>query len=224
MNRLVHPNIENEKILYGLGFENVFHIKQHHKLTQGHIGYGIHKLIPRSCQYITFLRYPVDRAISHYYFIRQCDPSLCLHSRHEVVQSHTLAEYYQLQRYRNETTKMIAGIELERLHRYLDSALLDKVILARAKYNLQHNYKCFGLQNRFEDSIRLFKSQFGWRRENSLDKRHKKTHERPRVEDIDSTTRSIVEDAHQLDLEPYRFAQRLFDERMKLLETQVSHS
>src|SRR5687768_14239089 len=39
-----------------------------YELLQGHFPYGIHDYIPRPTQYITFLRDPVARVVSLYYF------------------------------------------------------------------------------------------------------------------------------------------------------------
>ena len=223
MERLVYPNLGEKDVLYRIGYKDFFSIKPHHKFARGHISYGLHKFTLRPCRYITFLRHPIDRAISHYYFIRQCDPSISRHSRHEIVQNSTLSEYYQIQRYKNEITKMIAGIELERLHRHVDSSLVDNILLARAKYNLEHKYSCFGLQGQFEESIRLFKQLFGWENENRTEL-HKKTRKRPSVDEIDSRTRNILVDSHQLDLELYQHALRLFDERVASLKRDLTDS
>ena len=40
-------------------------------IVTGHMPYGIHNFTSYNCDYITFLRDPIERSISHYYFIKQ---------------------------------------------------------------------------------------------------------------------------------------------------------
>src|SRR5690349_1326721 len=39
------------------------------KLIKGHFAYGLHKEVGRPFEYITVLREPVDRVVSHYYYV-----------------------------------------------------------------------------------------------------------------------------------------------------------
>ena len=39
------------------------------KLVKGHMPFGVHTLLPGRSRYLTFLRHPIDRIISNYYFI-----------------------------------------------------------------------------------------------------------------------------------------------------------
>src|SRR5215831_12159156 len=41
------------------------------RLVYGHLGFGVHEFLPRPARYLTLLRDPIERAISHYYFIRR---------------------------------------------------------------------------------------------------------------------------------------------------------
>ena len=38
------------------------------KLIRGHLSYGLHEHLPGTHSYFTFLRDPVDRVLSHYYY------------------------------------------------------------------------------------------------------------------------------------------------------------
>ena len=41
--------------------------------VDGHVGYGVHLMTHRKCEYFTLLRDPLDQAMSYYYFVRQCN-------------------------------------------------------------------------------------------------------------------------------------------------------
>ena len=37
----------------------------------GHMGFGLHDYLPQGASYITMLRDPIDRIVSHYYYVLQ---------------------------------------------------------------------------------------------------------------------------------------------------------
>src|ERR1700724_2464607 len=41
-----------------------------YRLIQGHMHFGLHRFIPRASTYVTFLRQPVERVLSFYYYAR----------------------------------------------------------------------------------------------------------------------------------------------------------
>ncbi len=41
------------------------------RLVQGNFGYGLHQLFPQAARYVTFLRGPIERAISFYHYVRE---------------------------------------------------------------------------------------------------------------------------------------------------------
>ena len=61
------------------------------KCVKGHMPFGLHAYFPQPGTYITFLRDPVDRIISHYYYLRRSPQ----HYLYEVVTSKhmSLADY-----------------------------------------------------------------------------------------------------------------------------------
>ena len=46
-------------------------------------------------RYITFLREPLDRAVSHYYFIKDCDPKKYLHPLRDIADALSLEDFIQ---------------------------------------------------------------------------------------------------------------------------------
>jgi hypothetical protein len=212
--RLVEANIEKTAILSGSIKSIALEIGREHDFVTGHIPYGIHVLIPRRTRYITFLRDPVDRAVSHYHFIRQCDPALCEHDRYSDAMRYTLAEFYKKQRYQNEMARMIAGIHWDQAYEYADSSFFQKWLLNSAMNNLKYKYLCFGLQEQFEVSLDHIKDRLNWTEENPVSERKKKTRRRPPVDGLDSCVIEQIEQSNSLDRKLYRFACKLFKERL----------
>jgi hypothetical protein len=79
---------------------------------KGHMPFGLHRYLPQPCAYITFLRDPIDRIVSHYYFVLRT-PS---HYLYEQVTSQrmTLDDYVRSGisgELSNGQTKLLAGDE-----------------------------------------------------------------------------------------------------------------
>jgi len=212
--RVVEANLSPDVILAGSISSIARDLENSHRFVTGHIPYGIHLLTHRRTRYITFLRDPLDRAVSHYYFIRQCDPALCKHDRYPDATRYSLTEFYQQLRYQNEMTRMIAGIHWKRISKYVDVDILNRWMLWRAKRNLAKNYMCFGLQERFDESVRLIKHILDWPDEQPLKQRKKKTRKRPSVSELPPRTKDDLESSNHLDRRLYNFACELFDRRI----------
>ena len=213
--RLIHANVDESRILENPRFRSFRRLlTEQHLFVTGHLAYGLHWLTTRPCQYITFLRDPIERAISNYYFIRQCDPTLARHRLHEEAQTYTLKGFYQQRHLQNEMTKIIAGFPLWRLHTALPVAAMDRLLLQKAKDHLSQRYVCLGLQEQFETSVLLMKTHFGWTREADLKRRLKKSRKRPSVEELDASTIDVLREAHQLDLELHAHARQLFEQQL----------
>lgn len=180
--------------------------------VKGHFPYGYHVYKPfRSFDYITFLRDPIDRAVSHYYFVLEAKDEDYTHphwERHkntplkDMFQGPYLEEMNALQP--NVQTRMIAGLKYK-------NVTDDKKLLAAAKDNLQHRIKAFGLQDDFDRSMQLFAKTFGWQPQENRDQIWKQTKSKPQ---LDAATTLALENGHQLDLELYAFAKKRFEELM----------
>lgn len=215
LQRAVYPNFAPEEICSGVRIRTFRKaLKPSHRFAHGHVAYGLHWLTRRPVVYLTFLRHPVDRAISHYYFIRQCDPRLCRHDRYEAATLMDLVTFYRQPQFRNEMTMMLAGIFWHKLQAYLAHPAFGQRALRQACFNLRHRFACFGLQERFEDSLQLFAHTLGWR-VLPQDVRLKQTRARPKLEEVPFALYQELARLNDLDMVLYRYACRLFAERMR---------
>ena len=58
-------------------------------VLKGHMAFGLHEWLPQPSTYITLLRHPVERAISHYYHILRTPH----HTHHPTVVSRNMSLY-----------------------------------------------------------------------------------------------------------------------------------
>lgn len=208
---LIEPNyLGNE--LYGYRqFQNfVFDIRKDYKVVSGHVPFGLHRFTSKQVKYITFLRDPIDRAVSFYYFVQQDGENpetrnpLC-----EYAKSRTLKEFYESKQFQNYQTRFLSGFLGTKFYNVFSTPVLKKWVLKKALYNLEHHYACFGLLEEREKSLQLFQEKFQW--SDSKEVPHmKKTRNRPRVKEIDVETLTTLQAANDLDLQLYQFAKQLF--------------
>jgi Galactose-3-O-sulfotransferase len=180
-----------------------------YRLIQGHLFFGLHRFIPRASTYITFLRRPVDRVLSFYYYARSTpDHYLYPLLATERLDLKTLLARELTLELCNEQTRLLAGDEWEDPQRVVTRAALE-----RAQANLRSHFRVVGLLEEFDASLLLLHRAFGWHLPFYV--KENVTKEKPDNTTLDVETRRLVEDANGLDLELYEYARNLFDEQRR---------
>ncbi|MFQ5571828.1 MAG: sulfotransferase family 2 domain-containing protein [Rhodothermales bacterium] len=178
-----------------------------------HTGFGFHKWLPSDYRYVqyTFLRDPVERVFSHYHYQIQrgkLDPSISLESfiREDLGRSC------------NVQTAFLGGLELRRNLEgiTLSPDLYTEELLEQAKANLSR-LAVFGLTERFDESLLLFKEVFGWKWTRIFYVRQRVGQRRPAQPDYSDTILRLIRRYNELDLELYSYAQALFPQQQATL-------
>src|SRR5690606_12622267 len=110
--------------------------------------------------YITFLREPVERVLSHYSFERTLpDSPVFPYLRSGEMDLEGYVRYYtDAAEMDNLQTRMIAGNWHKRGY-----GPCTPQMLAEAQENLRQRFAVVGLAEQFDASYRLLKRRFGWR-------------------------------------------------------------
>jgi hypothetical protein len=177
-------------------------------LMHGHVPLGVADHLPKHFRprFVTFLRDPVDRAISHYYHILE-------------VMREQEGESAPLEPLRPDTPYEQALASLRYVPDNLHTRMLcgdpapfgpaTEAMLERAMLNLETRVVVFGLVERYDESMVLFKHRLGYR---SLLTPQLRTNEsRPRGSAIPTRLRDAARRANLLDIELYEFAKELFE-------------
>jgi hypothetical protein len=211
---LIEPNLAPEEIFrYGGVRDFALRCRPRHRFVWGHMPLGAHHATRRRVRYMTFLRDPIDRAVSYYYFVRDSDPRAYRHPEREAADALSLTEFYARRRYQNWQTRFLAGLQYHQLYPRLDSPRFDRATLRRALANLEGRYACFGLQERFPESLDLIQESFGWERREAAE-REKKTGTRPRLEELDAETVAALRRHNALDCRLYEAACERFEAQL----------
>lgn len=186
--------------------------KEKIKVIMGHMDFGIHNFLPQPSVYITLLRDPVERVISHYYYV--------IRSPHHYLYQKVVSKKMSLEECVN------AGICLELDNgqtRMLSVADGDKALpisfghcneamLERAKKNLREYFVGVGLVESFDRSLLLFKKLLNWN--NIFYIKRNVTNNRPLKSDFSQKTLDIIQKQNKLDLRLYKYAAGLFQEQI----------
>ena len=178
------------------------------RLLMGHIPFGLHTFLPRPSRYFTILREPVERVVSHYYFIRRT-PS------HHLYQYATSAEMTLPRFVESQTTMEAKNLQTRLLSGAMNRKkpkASDEEILALAKKNLHESFAVVGLAERFDETLLLLKNAFQWRRVFYV--KLNVTRSRPQQDEMAPDVRCLIQEHNQLDSDLYHYARGLFDEQI----------
>lgn len=174
-------------------------------LVTGHFGFGLHEALGSGdIKYLTVFRDPVERAISHYHYVKR-HPSHWLH-REVVGNSMSLKEFISTRvttQLDNGQVRLIAGCEDPGVR--VSGDLVDDAIA-----NLQRWFISFGILERFDESLILFKKRLGWsdypgyRKKNTGDDK----------ESVSQDDRNAIRECNRYDEALYSWASRAFDDQL----------
>jgi hypothetical protein len=178
----------------------------------GHVPYGVYRAhLPPEARYVTFLREPVDRVVSHFYrHVMNWDGRAKarfggVESLERALTDTHLPEISNLQPALNNLQTRCLCSDPRPMGRLSESALDE------AKDNLR-KFAFVGIQERFTESLVLFQQTLGLTLTPTPD-RHVNRY-RPSVDDVDPEECRLIEEHNRLDAELYRYARTLFEERL----------
>lgn len=173
------------------------------EVVMGHLSVGLHHS-HSGVRYITCLREPVARLVSHYHHACN-DPA---HYLHEAIKAGALdlAGYAASGisgELSNGMTRMLAGVE------DFHHASVGPETLAQAKRHVEEHFDAVVLSERFDEGLLLLAEKLGWSTPYYLRRkvgRYSRAAAKP-----DAATRRVIEEHNALDLELYAWARERFE-------------
>lgn len=129
-----------------------------HLVFKGHMLFGLHEILPGPVEYITFLRDPVKRAISHYKHLVRLGTFAPGHELDPSKKDWNMPESpYLLRCLDNHQTRLLAGADPA-----LPFGACTEEHLQLAKANMDRHFKFVGLTEQFDLSLILLRHVCGW--------------------------------------------------------------
>jgi hypothetical protein len=191
------------------------------KAISGHMHFGLHELLPNPCLYVTMLRDPVRRLISHYYYIC-CTPN---HRYHNVVVSKKISlEDFIFSRVDgiaidNCQTRLLSGLEGQLSETSFGHCSDD--MLNKAQKNLKDSFSVIGIAEKFQESYRLMQETLGWK---PIPYSNKNVNSNYAIADILPQTLTLIEKYNELDIKLYRYALQIFEEKYLSIQNNIAES
>jgi hypothetical protein len=173
------------------------------KLIHGHCHFGVHKMLPQLSTYITMLRNPVKRVISHYYFAKKTP----YHYLYEIIEQKkmSLEDYITSQitcELDNEQVRLISG------NVHVAYGHCTEEMLEVAKNNLKKYFSVVGTLEHFDKTLIALQSELGYK--NIFYVKQNVNISNSDL-DINKKTIQLIESNNQLDINLYNYALELQD-------------
>lgn len=189
--------------------------KQRIRVIMGHMAFGFHEVVASQSSYVTLLRHPVDRIISHYYYVLRQGPA---HRLYDAIARHkmTVGDYALgglAKELDNGQTRMLSATEES-----IPIGEMSHEQLMVAQSNLRGFFSVVGVLDSFDEFVLMLKHRFDLKNVYYI----KRNVGRGR-QDLGSVLphdRSKIERANQLDMELYASAKRMSNERIRELGPQ----
>ncbi|MEO1615693.1 MAG: sulfotransferase family 2 domain-containing protein [Planctomycetota bacterium] len=173
----------------------------------GHLPFGVHESLPQMFHYITVLRDPIDRILSHYYFVKEQRK----HPLHEAVvsQKMSVADYVQSGlsgELNNGMVRLICGRpESDSLRGHAPCQPDD---LQQATENLKTHFSIIGLLEEMHATQQLVARRMGWAEKEPV--RRNQTKARKSISSLRKRDREAIISNNDLDLQLYAWARERF--------------
>ncbi|EGC32992.1 hypothetical protein DICPUDRAFT_81190 [Dictyostelium purpureum] len=188
----------------------------------GHFRFGLHKYfndipklsLPSDAEepyfnpysYLTMLRDPVERTISHYYFLKES----ISHPLHKETLNRTLLEWTAVSpTSNNEFCRRMVGID-----RNVETPIdFEQLCIHRLKYT----FKYIGIMERFDESIVLLSHKLGYTKllfPNENVGKIRATHTK---ETLTKEERTLIERLNTADIKAYKIALEIFEKEIDLV-------
>ena len=186
----------------------------HKNIIQGHMSFGLHRFMQPPFGYVTMLRKPLPRAVSDYAFVT----STPQHPIYQHVKDLSFAQYMSSNitgQLSNGQTRLLCGDCEDENYGVPTLRKLEQVDFDRATAHIEQHIIAVGLQERFDESLMLYKHKLGWKLPFYVSENITK---RPfTVANLTADDRDLIKKQNTCDLTLYNHVEQRFERDIKKL-------
>ena len=188
---------------------------EHIDLLFGHIDFGIHKNFIKDVDYVTMIRHPLNRLVSHYNYVKR-ESKHYLHKK--VVDNNLSLKQFVENGYslelNNGMVRILIGAGGSHKNEYskynIPFGKCENWMLQEAKENIKQHFKIVGLQEEFEKSIVLLKRTLNW---NTYKPYVSQNRTLKKYKQLDEDTYNVIRKYNELDFQLFECVQDSFKEK-----------
>ncbi|WDE09254.1 sulfotransferase family 2 domain-containing protein [Thalassomonas viridans] len=184
--------------------------KQSYQVVKGHFSFGFDPALAQA-SHLTFVREPVNRLVSYYFY--------ALGAKNHYLKQWLLKDRVTIDEFLtsnvsteldNFQVRMLSGHEFSDRSQKVEQAHLDL-----AKHNLEHKFRAFGITEEFELSVFYLARVMGWK--TPYYQKIGVARNKFGFQGLSEQTQAEVMQLNRFDVELYRFAKALFQQRLEQL-------
>jgi hypothetical protein len=171
------------------------------RLVIGHFQYGMHDLFPQECQYVTIVRKPFARIVSHFrYILEKTEAPGMSDSADSLVE---MLERHATVNLDNLLTRCFSGVD----EKDVLPGNVDQAVYSLAVEHLNTRFSFVGHQERPDEAYSMLQRKFNWKPRFTLEKVNRSRF--PHNQDYEPA-RKAIEHFNQWDCQLYAEICRLF--------------
>ena len=197
-------------------------------LCFGHMDFGIHDIIGEEYKYATIVRSPVERVISHYYYVKR-EPSHYLYNQAFKEKNFSLAQYVESglsSELNNGQVRMLIGAGGFHKNIYTKYKIpfgkCEPWMLEEAKENIEKYFVFCGVQEKFDESLILMKKKLNWKKSIGYVSQNI-TPKRKKSSEFENDTLDIIRKYNSMDIELYEWINNRVLSDIKDNEMYIEH-
>ncbi|MBV9302097.1 MAG: sulfotransferase family 2 domain-containing protein [Acidobacteriaceae bacterium] len=171
------------------------------RLVIGHFQYGVHAHLPQESTYVTIVRDPTERILSHYCYMLEMQPGLARHGSSRLSLAEML-ERGMTVNLDNLMVRCFAGVD----EKDVPPGRVDQRAYDLAVHHLKTRFSYVGYQDRADEAYAALQTKFSWKPRSSLAIVNRGT----RPERCDEETRKVIERFNHWDRQLYTEIEKLF--------------
>lgn len=181
--------------------------KEKIKVLMGHMNFGLHKYFKLPSIYTSILRNPVDRVVSHYYYVLR-SPN---HYLYDIIKKDNMSLYEYVKNgvsteLNNGQIRLLSGVAA-------DYGKCDENMLLIAKRNIEEYFPIVGLLEEFDKTLILLKKYFKWRY--PFYTKLNVTKKRRSLGYLSNEEQEVIQEYNELDIKLYGWAQKRMEQQVK---------
>lgn len=181
--------------------------RERYRVFLGHLFYGLHRWVPGESAYLTWMRDPIERIVSGYYY--QFRKPQRRHHQAYVSGAMTWARHLNMRWRSAAQVGRVVGGDDDLIRRFNTQTLSENAV-ETALNHLENDFVMVGVTERYDEMLLLMKQLLGWQNPVTYVRVNVSVN-RPRYSDLSAEDKKLIEAAAEIEYPVYEYAKKRFE-------------